>query len=143
MPRSLALGALWAAAWLMGQGGHAQEAPPVVGVPAPPPAAALLGQEAAAREEAWVRRTAALYGSPAGLLRSLRALGLDHVETECAVAVSTRAQRPIQEVLALRKAGMEWGEVALSYGFTLLEAIRETPAEKRKTSPPSRERSRP
>jgi len=74
---------------------------------------------------------------------SLRDLGLDHVETECAVAVSTRAQRPVLEVLDLRRAGMEWGDIARSYGFSLLEAIRETPAVRKRTETPALPRSRP
>ena len=119
----------------LASGALAAEAPPVQGVPVTPPAAE--------RETRWRLRLAELYGTSPELVASLRGLGLDHVETECAVAVSTRAQRPVTEVLELRRAGMEWGDVARSYGFSLLEAIREAPAGRRRTSPPARERSRP
>ena len=126
-------------------GANAAEAPPVTGVPVTPPAAVGTAGSAgaAAREARWRAELAELYGTSPGLVASLRGLGLDHVETECAVAVSTRAQRPVAEVLELRKAGMEWADVARSYGFSLLEAIREAPAGRRRTSPPARERSRP
>lgn len=123
-------------------GARAGEAPPVTGVPVTPPAAVRTAGSAA-REARWRAELAELYGTSPELVASLRGLGLDHVETECAVAVSTRAQRPVTEVLELRKAGMEWGDVARSYGFSLLEAIREAPAGRRRTSPPARERSRP
>lgn len=132
------LRALAAALALAAGGARAAEVPPVTGVPVAPPASG-----AAAREADWRVRLAELYGTSPELVASLRGLGLDHVETECAVAVSTRAQRPVAEVLELRKAGMAWADVARSYGFSLLEAIREAPAGRRRTSPPARERSRP
>ncbi|TBR22103.1 hypothetical protein EPO15_08740 [bacterium] len=139
MAPSRALASLCAAALLAVPAARASEVPPVVGVPVPPPAR----EGAAAREDVWVKGLAQLYGTSEGLVRSLRTLGLDHVETECAVAVSTRAQRPVAEVLELRKAGMEWGDIARSYGFSLLEAVREAPAVRRRSAPPARERSRP
>lgn len=138
--------ALAAALALAAGAARAAEVPPVVGVPVTPPAVGApggSGVDAAAREARWRVQLAELYGTSPELVASLRGLGLDHVETECAVAVSTRAQRPVAEVLELRKAGMEWADVARSYGFSLLEAIREAPAGRRRTSPRARERSRP
>ncbi|TPW20838.1 MAG: hypothetical protein FD126_1283 [Elusimicrobia bacterium] len=132
--RALLLGAALAAA----TGVRAEEAPPFLGVPVPAPPS-----EAGTREVRWRQELADLYGTSPELVGSLRGLGLDHVETECAVAVSTRAQRPVTEVLELRKAGMEWADIARSYGFSLLEAIREPPAGRKKTSPRVRKRSRP
>ncbi len=67
---------------------------------------------------------AALYGARPELAGWLRALGLEWVEVECALAIAARAERPVIEVLDLRGAGMEWGQVAQAYGFMLGEAIR-------------------
>lgn len=133
--------ALAAALVLTAGGARAADVPPVQGVHVAPPAAVAAGAEE--REALWRVRLAELYGTSPELVKSLRGLGLDHVETECAVAVSTRAQRPVAAVLELRKAGMEWGDIARSYGFSLLEAIREEPAGRRRTSHHVRERSRP
>lgn len=154
MARSAALAALLTATWLAAPHGAAappgdaaasgagasEDVPAVTGLVVPPPSASSA---TAAREARWTAGLAQLYGSPVALVVSLRALGLDHVETECAVAVSTRAQRPVGEVLELRKAGMDWGEIARAYGFSLLEAIRETPAGRRRSARPSQGRSRP
>lgn len=94
---------------------------------------------------------AALYGTEPRTVGSLRGLGLGWVDVECAVAVSTRAGRPLVEVLDLRAAGMEWGDIAKSFGFMLGDAVRDAglrdaPAEpapgRRKASarPPARKK---
>lgn len=99
-----------------------------------------------AEQAAEVRRAAALaelYGTTPEMVSSLRALGLEWIETECVVAVSTHSSRSVQEVLDLRGAGMEWGEIAGGYGFMLKDAVRDAPARKRRTARPGRESSRP
>lgn len=147
MVLSAALAAALAASGAPGEGAlapggdGAPEVPPVTGVQVLTPAPDR--SPAAAREARWAAELAALYGSSAELVLSLRALGLDHVETECAVAVSTRAARPVTEVLELRRAGMEWADIARSYGFGLLEAIRQAPPARRRSERPGRVRSRP
>lgn len=114
---------------------------PVAGVPVPP---APPADPAAARAEArWAFEVAERYGTEPSLLLSLRAIGLDHVDSECAVAVSTRAARPVAEVLDLRRAGMSWEEVARAFGFGLLEAILPRPEGRTRSASPRRERSRP
>ncbi|MBI5596851.1 MAG: hypothetical protein HY928_12230 [Elusimicrobia bacterium] len=115
--------------------------------PGPPPrlageplSAPELSAEEARVERLWVRRLSETYDAAPELVASLRGLGLDRIDTECAVAVSTRAQRPIGEVLLLRRAGMPWSEIAHSYGFGLLEAIRPPPEARTKNTLPALER---
>ena len=93
-----------------------------------------------------VRRATELagrYGTTPEMVGSLRALGLSWIETECAVAVSSRAARPVQELLELHGAGMSWGEIAGAYGFMLKDAVKGAPARRRRTAPLGRENSRP
>ncbi len=74
--------------------------------------------------DAALARVAAVYNAQESDVLDLRAKGWSWSELGDALAVSKRAGRPLQEIVAERDAGMSWSRIAAKHGFPFQEVSR-------------------